>query len=96
LASFFLGWAITIGAGLASYPIDTVRRRMMMTSGEAVKYSSSMHAFTEIMKKEGVKSLFKGAGANILRAVAGAGVLAGYDQLQLIVFGKKFGGEGGG
>jgi len=96
LASFFLGWAITIGAGLASYPIDTVRRRMMMTSGEAVKYSSSAHAFAEIMKKEGVKSLFKGAGANILRAVAGAGVLAGYDQLQLIVFGKKFGGEGGG
>lgn len=28
-------------------------------------------------------SLFKGAGANILRAVAGAGVLAGYDQLQV-------------
>ncbi|PHU04252.1 ADP,ATP carrier protein 1, mitochondrial [Capsicum chinense] len=24
-ASFFLGWGITIGAGLASYPIDTVR-----------------------------------------------------------------------
>lgn len=95
LASFFLGWAITIGAGLASYPIDTVRRRMMMTSGEAVKYSSSMAAFAEIVKKEGTKSLFKGAGANILRAVAGAGVLAGYDQLQLIVFGKKFGDGGG-
>ncbi|MCI35609.1 ADP/ATP carrier protein, partial [Trifolium medium] len=43
--SFLLGWAITIGAGLASYPIDTVRRRMMMTSGEAVKYKSSLHAF---------------------------------------------------
>jgi solute carrier family 25 (adenine nucleotide translocator) protein 4/5/6/31 len=28
-ASFFLGWAITIGAGLASYPIDTVRRRIL-------------------------------------------------------------------
>lgn len=38
LASFLLGWGITIGAGLASYPIDTVRRRMMMTSGQAVKY----------------------------------------------------------
>jgi len=94
-ASFFLGWGITIGAGLASYPIDTVRRRMMMTSGEAVKYKSSLHAFQEIVKKEGTKSLFKGAGANILRAVAGAGVLAGYDQLQLIVFGKKFGDGGG-
>ncbi|KAF2312031.1 hypothetical protein GH714_027808 [Hevea brasiliensis] len=31
-ASFALGWVITNGAGLASYPIDTVRRRMMMTS----------------------------------------------------------------
>jgi len=96
LGAFFLGWGITIGAGLASYPIDTIRRRMMMTSGEAVKYKSSMHAFKEIVAKEGTKSLFKGAGANILRAIAGAGVLAGYDQLQLIVFGKTYGSGGGG
>jgi solute carrier family 25 (adenine nucleotide translocator) protein 4/5/6/31 len=95
IGSFFLGWGITIGAGLASYPLDTVRRRMMMTSGEAVKYRSSMHAFQEIVAKEGTKSLFKGAGANILRAVAGAGVLAGYDQLQLLVFGKTYGSGGG-
>jgi solute carrier family 25 (adenine nucleotide translocator) protein 4/5/6/31 len=95
-ASFLLGWSITIGAGLASYPIDTVRRRMMMTSGESVKYKSSMHAFNEIVKKEGVKSLFKGAGANILRAIAGAGVLAGYDKLQVLAFGKAYGSGGGG
>ncbi|KAK6928717.1 Mitochondrial substrate/solute carrier [Dillenia turbinata] len=92
-ASFALGWVITNGAGLASYPIDTVRRRMMMTSGEAVKYKSSMDAFSQILKNEGAKSLFKGAGANILRAVAGAGVLAGYDKLQMIVFGKKYGSD---
>ncbi|XP_010272402.1 PREDICTED: ADP,ATP carrier protein 3, mitochondrial-like isoform X1 [Nelumbo nucifera] len=96
LASFLLGWGITIGAGLASYPIDTVRRRMMMTSGEAVKYKSSFDAFSQILKNEGAKSLFKGAGANILRAVAGAGVLAGYDKLQVLVFGKKYGSGGGG
>ncbi|TPX36968.1 hypothetical protein SmJEL517_g01003 [Synchytrium microbalum] len=95
LGSFFLGWSITIGAGLASYPIDTVRRRMMMTSGQAVKYRSSMHCFSEIVKNEGTSSLFKGAGANILRAVAGAGVLAGYDQLQLIMFGKAYSGGSG-
>lgn len=46
-------------AGLASYPIDTVRRRMMMTSGAAVKYDSSFACMQEIVKKEGVKSLFK-------------------------------------
>jgi len=95
IGSFFLGWCITIGAGLASYPLDTVRRRMMMTSGEAVKYKSSFHAFQEIVAKEGTKSLFKGAGANILRAVAGAGVLAGYDKLQVVFFGKTYGAGGG-
>ncbi|KAH8937104.1 hypothetical protein BDL97_16G008300 [Sphagnum fallax] len=95
LASFLLGWGITIGAGLASYPIDTVRRRMMMTSGEAVKYKSSYDAFKQIVAKEGTKSLFKGAGANILRAVAGAGVLSGYDQLQILFLGKAYSGGGG-
>lgn len=94
LASFALGWVVTNGAGLAAYPIDTVRRRMMMTSGEAVKYRGSLDAFSQILRNEGVKSLFKGGGANILRAVAGAGVLAGYDQLQLLVLGKKFGSGG--
>lgn len=51
---------------------------MMMTSGAAVKYDSSLHCFREVIKHEGYKSLFKGAGANILRAIAGAGVLSGY------------------
>jgi len=95
LASFMLGWAVTTGSGLASYPLDTVRRRMMMTSGEAVKYKSSMQAFTQIVAQEGVKSLFKGAGANILRGIAGAGVLSMYDQFQVLLFGKKFSGGSG-
>ncbi|ANB11750.1 ADP/ATP carrier protein PET9 [Sugiyamaella lignohabitans] len=90
LASFLLGWTVTTGASTASYPLDTVRRRMMMTSGQAVKYKSSFDAFTKIVAAEGVTSLFKGCGANILRGVAGAGVISMYDQLQMILFGKKF------
>jgi len=92
-ANFALGYTITVLAGLASYPIDTIRRRMMMTSGEAVKYDGSLHCAKEIFKNEGVKSYFKGAGANILRGIAGALVISGYDRLQLIFFGKKFGGS---
>jgi len=95
LASFALGWCVTTGAGIASYPLDTIRRRMMMTSGEAVKYKSSLHCAKQIIAQEGVRSLFKGAGANILRGVAGAGVLSIYDQVQLILFGKKFSGGSG-
>ena len=57
---------------------------------QAVKYKSSFDAARQIVAKEGTKSLFKGAGANILRGVAGAGVLSIYDQVQLLMFGKKF------
>lgn len=95
LINFLIGWGVTVGSGLASYPIDTIRRRMMMTSGEAVKYSGSIDCGKQIIANEGVKSLFKGAGANILRGVAGAGVLALYDRMQMLVFGKKFGGGEG-
>merc|ERR1712111_141666 len=95
LASFLLGWGVTTGAGIASYPLDTIRRRMMMTSGEAVKYSGSMDAARKIFAAEGVRSFFKGAGANILRGVAGAGVLSIYDQVQLLMFGKAFKGGSG-
>lgn len=93
--NFLLGWGVTVGSGLASYPIDTIRRRMMMTSGEAEKFTGSIDAAQKILAKEGVKSFFKGAGANILRGVAGAGVLALYDRLQMLMFGKKFGGGEG-
>jgi len=80
--SFILGWIVTVTAGLMSYPIDTIRRRMMMTSGQAVKYKGSMDCFVQVLKSEGAMSLMKGAGANILRGVAGAGVLAGFDKFK--------------
>merc|ERR1711874_244341 len=88
--NFCLGYAVTVAAGLASYPLDTIRRRMMMTSGEAVKYRSSIHCAQVILAQEGAKSFFKGAGANILRGVAGAGVLAGFDKLKQFYIQQRF------
>jgi len=82
LLSFFLGWAVTIVSGLMSYPIDTVRRRMMMTAGTGTKYNGSLDCFKQVVKNEGFMSLMKGAGANVLRGVAGAGVLAGFDVVK--------------
>ena len=63
-----------------------------MTSGGGVHYKSMFDAGSQIIAKEGVKSLFKGAGANILRGVAGAGVLSLYDKLQQVMFGKVYSG----
>ncbi|KAK9750990.1 hypothetical protein RND81_02G234300 [Saponaria officinalis] len=86
-ASFFLGWGVTTFSGICAYPFDTVRRRMMLTSGQPIKYRNAVHAFREIVQYEGFSALFRGVSANILLGVAGAGVLAGYDQLQRIAYG---------
>ncbi|XP_020585819.1 ADP,ATP carrier protein ER-ANT1 [Phalaenopsis equestris] len=86
LASFALGWTVTTSAGLCAYPFDTLRRRMMMTSGRPDKYRSSFHAFRHIVQSEGFFVLFRGACANMLSGMAGAGVLAGYDQLCRFVY----------
>merc|ERR1711931_414334 len=90
-ASFTLGYVVTITSGLISYPIDTIRRRMMMTSGEAVKYKGSIDCFMVIMKTEGFMSLMRGAGANILRGVAGAGVLSGFDKFKEVYIAWRLG-----
>merc|ERR1712176_422236 len=87
--SFLLGWALNATAGLMSYPIDTIRRRMMMTSGGGVKYKGSVDCAMQIMKTEGFMSMMKGAGANILRGVAGAGVLAGFDKFKEVYIGMR-------
>lgn len=86
LASFFLGWSITTVSGVCAYPFDTLRRRMMLTSGQPTKYRSGIHALNEIIRLEGVTALFRGLTANMLLGVAGAGVLAGYDQLHCIAY----------
>merc|ERR1712142_1224191 len=85
--SFCLGYGVTVTSGLISYPIDTIRRRMMMTSGQAVKYKGSIDCTVQILKNEGFMSMMKGAGANILRG--GAGVLAGFDKFKEVYIGMR-------
>eukprot|EP00760_Papus_ankaliazontas_P007549 PhM_4_TR13369/c0_g1_i1/m.64862/K05863/SLC25A4S, ANT; solute carrier family 25 (mitochondrial adenine nucleotide translocator), member 4/5/6/31 len=82
LSNFLLGWTVTSTAGYIIYPMDTLRRRMMMTTGESVKFTSSRQCLAYILKHEGYASLMRGAGANVLRGMAGGGVLAGVDAIQ--------------
>ncbi|KAG9455196.1 hypothetical protein H6P81_008100 [Aristolochia fimbriata] len=84
LASFALGWTVTTFSGICAYPFDTLRRRMMLTSGLPSKYHNTFHALQDIVRHEGPAALFRGVTANILSGMAGAGVLAGYDQLHRI------------
>jgi len=78
-------------AGYASYPFDTVRRRLQMQSEKPESewvYKSTADCFGKIVKDEGTTALFKGAGANALRTVGAAMVLVLYSEITA-VFGSQ-------
>ena len=88
-ANFFAMWGfaqcVTVSAGIVSYPLDTVRRRLMMTAGKTGKdkmYDGTMDCFKKIYKNEGGSAFFKGCLSNVIRGTGGALVLVFYDKIQ--------------
>jgi len=99
LASVFgIAQLTAISAGYASYPMDTVRRRLQMQSEKPQSewlYKNTMDCFAKVMKDEGVTALFKGAGANALRTVGSALVLVLYGEIKVMLGGERGSGGGG-
>jgi solute carrier family 25 (adenine nucleotide translocator) protein 4/5/6/31 len=87
-ANIFLVWAfaqaVTISSGVASYPLDTVRRRLMMQSGRKdVMYKGTLDCFAKIYKNEGgLYPFFKGSASEVIRGTGGALVLVIYNKVQ--------------
>lgn len=91
-ANFFAMWGfaqfVTVGAGIVSYPLDTVRRRLMMTSGKTgadKMYDGTMDCFRKIYRDEGGRAFFKGCLSNVIRGTGGALVLVFYDKIQAML-----------
>jgi solute carrier family 25 (adenine nucleotide translocator) protein 4/5/6/31 len=77
-------------AAFASYPFDTVRRRLQMQSEKPQEewvYKGTMDCFGKIAAEEGMGALFKGAGANALRTVGSALVLVMYGEIKAALSG---------
>jgi solute carrier family 25 (mitochondrial adenine nucleotide translocator), member 4/5/6/31 len=90
LAQWGFAQIVTVVAGIASYPLDTVRRRLMMTSGKKgadVMYTGTMDCFRKILADEGPKAFFKGCLSNVIRGTGGALVLVFYDKIQAYIEG---------
>jgi solute carrier family 25 (adenine nucleotide translocator) protein 4/5/6/31 len=87
-SKFAVAQFTAIMAGYASYPFDTVRRRLQMQSEkprEQWVYKGTLDCAGQVVRQEGVTALFKGAGANALRTVGSALVLVLYDQFKEIL-----------
>jgi len=88
-ANILAFWAFaqfgTVTSGILSYPLDTVRRRLMMMSGKTGKdklYDGTLDCFNKILKQEGPAAFFKGCLSNVIRGTGGALVLVFYDKIQ--------------
>jgi solute carrier family 25 (mitochondrial adenine nucleotide translocator), member 4/5/6/31 len=92
---FAIAQFTAITSGYASYPFDTIRRRLQLQSEKPRQkwlYKGPLDCFVKIWKEEGATALYKGAGANVLRTVGSALVLVLYGEIK-----NMFGfGSGGG
>jgi solute carrier family 25 (adenine nucleotide translocator) protein 4/5/6/31 len=99
IARFACAQSTAIVAGYASYPFDTVRRRLQMQSEKPVEqwtYKSTADCFGKVLKNEGFTAFFKGAGANALRTVGSALVLVLYESSRQALGIRKSSMGGGG
>uniref|UniRef100_H2YEW9 ADP/ATP translocase n=1 Tax=Ciona savignyi TaxID=51511 RepID=H2YEW9_CIOSA len=88
-----LTWVIaqtsTTLAGLICYPLDTVRRRMVMQAGRATEerhYKNAAECWVKMYRKEGgLKSFYKGSLSNVIRGMGSALVLVLYDEVKQII-----------
>jgi len=86
-AIWFFAQIVTVSAGIISYPLDTVRRRLMMDSGRAEKmYNGTMDCFAKIARDEGPRAFFKGSLSNVIRGTGGALVLTFYSKIEAYLF----------
>jgi solute carrier family 25 (adenine nucleotide translocator) protein 4/5/6/31 len=90
---FLFAQAITSSSETLAYPLDTIRRRLMMESGKAADqrtYKGTVDCGSKILSKEGVSGFFKGNLSNFWRSIGSSIVLVLYDELQKYVHEKGY------
>lgn len=85
---FMVANVIVAIAATSTYPLDTVRRRLMLQSGKpanAVQYKGTAHTFKKMYREEGMAGFYKGCLSNIFRGIGGSLVLVVFDELRLLI-----------
>lgn len=87
--SFGISWsiaaAVTILSSILSYPLDTIKRRLMMQSGRNgsdIMYKNAFDCCRKMIRTEGVLGFYKGVVPGMIRAVGSALVLVLYDEVK--------------
>jgi solute carrier family 25 (adenine nucleotide translocator) protein 4/5/6/31 len=92
IAMWMFAQVVTVFSGVLSYPLDTVRRRLMMQSGRTgadIQYTGTWDCFVKIAKNEGPLAFFKGSLSNVIRGTGGALVLVFDAKIKAYLFGNE-------
>lgn len=85
ILNFGFAWIWSLIVGSACYPFDTMRRRLMCdirdSKGNLV-YRGAFDCFRKMVREEGIGSLYRGVGVNVLRSIGSAITLVSYDKLK--------------
>ena len=71
----------TFVAIFLTYPSDTVRRRMMMTSTKSGKYKNFLDCCAKIYQREGIRGFFTGSPVIFLQSITGASIYFVFDKI---------------
>lgn len=84
---FLIAQSVSLLAGTICYPIDSVRRRLMMQVGIPLDlrlYRGSIHCFRLIWRNEGLRGFYLGLAPNLVRSIGGAIMLVVYDSIKIL------------
>lgn len=86
---FLTAQLVSLVAGTICYPIDSVRRRLMMQAcvvREKRLYRNGMDCFVQVWREEGWRGFYLGIGPNVVRSVGGALLLVAYDVFKGMIY----------
>lgn len=92
---WFLSQTNTIIAQYITYPIDTVRRYLMVAGkvdkhgNKSREFKGTWDCFITVYKEKGVVGLYRGSLANTYRATGAALCMVFYDEINAALFPKK-------
>ena len=85
VSKFTCAQVAALCAAYASYPFDTVRRRLQVDAQRPLgerRYKGNLDCLKKVYRVEGVRALFRGAGYNALRTITSALALVAYGELK--------------
>jgi len=75
--------SVSLLAATVCYPLDTVRRQLMMQAGKSEKqFTTTLGCARSIYRNQGMRGFLKGLGPNLAKTVGGALLLVAYDSFR--------------